>query len=157
MSSMQEESKTTFRDNMRVSVSNAEVKLAVKLQIMKNHGEIDDIGRSDIEIPVRITRPDRVWENYKVALYLDGEEVHDLEDPWDGEVDWALRKQGYTVIRERYKGQLSDKRRDEIISKVLAAIGKAKACRSINFVENKETAESTPVSSVKDVRELEKP
>lgn len=84
-------------------------------------GLISDIGLTSIEIPIRTTAPDRVWlqQQPKKALYMDGDDVHDLDNFWYQEVDDSLRHRGWIVLRERYHGSGLDGKR---LIEVLAAI-----------------------------------
>ena len=86
--------------------SNAEADLGRALQVLKLKNLIQNIGLTNVWIPIKFTKPDRVldFSPPPKALYLDGEKVHDMDDPWDQEVDASLKRLGWIVFRERYHG-----------------------------------------------------
>lgn len=107
-----------FRETMKVNVSQAESDLGVALQRLKTEGKIGDIGETGIEIPIKSTWPDRIWTKQRIILYLDGDKVHDMDDPWDAEVKETLTKRGWIVLRERYTAPMSQTRLEEILGEI---------------------------------------
>ena len=61
-------------------------------------------------------KADFLFPEKKLAVYLDGEQVHDGKETWDQQVTMKLTKKGYRVLRIQYKPPLS-KRKAEAIAK----------------------------------------
>jgi hypothetical protein len=72
------------------------------------------------------TEPDRYWplnaKHPTTALYLDGDEVHPEDDPWDAEVNSYLRSRGWNILRERYHAPISNRRLMEIVTNICGAL-----------------------------------
>lgn len=105
----------TFRDRMKVSVSDAEIRLRKKL----TEKQLTKGLKTDSMVVLRFTVPDFQWNFKKLAVYLDGEQVHKgkkLER--DEEIDFMLERLGWTVLRFRYKAPISEQKLEEITSKI---------------------------------------
>jgi very-short-patch-repair endonuclease len=109
---------------MRVSCSSAEEQVAVALHQLGLKGWF-----KNREIVLEATIPDFWFPAKKVAVYLDGEQVHSSSHALerDDRITAVLEKRGVRVLRFRYRPPLSKKCLAEIVESIMEAVGHAEA------------------------------
>ena len=109
----------SFRDRMKVQVSDAELKLDVKLQARGIRLERQK------QICLMKTTADFYAEagTKRFAIFLDGDKVHvgKVLDR-DERIDMALERQHITALRYRYTSPISDRELNRIADEVEARI-----------------------------------
>ena len=112
----------TYKSRMHPGVSKAE------LEVFKALSAAGLTGGMVTQQPIilKSTTPDFLWREKRKAVYLDGEQVHDLGDEWDEEVVFLLEKRHWDVLRIRYSAPLTASALREIVTKIVAFVGEEK-------------------------------
>jgi len=97
------------------SVSNAEIKIFSKL----SHDETIPHVITQKEFCLLSTKPDFYFPDVNLAVYIDGEQVHQKRETKDLELRRLLKKRhGCTVRSYSYKAPITKKRLGEIVSAI---------------------------------------
>ena len=103
----------SFRDKMKVAVSNAEVEILKELSRRSIYPE------SQMSICLYQCKPDFYFGSTKLCVFIDGpphQKPRRIDR--DNGVDELLRKRGFKVARFGYKGKLSKQRLHQIVDEI---------------------------------------
>lgn len=105
----------TYKDHMKVAVSNAEVDIQIEL---RRRG-LDKTVWYQKQICLHSCTPDFYFDNMKLCVFIDGfphTKKGALER--DSRIDERLRRRGFKVARFPYKGKLSQERLKQIVDEI---------------------------------------
>jgi very-short-patch-repair endonuclease len=109
----------SFRERMHPAVSNAERELFISL----SKANLTQGLTTQEVIVLRATKPDFLWKLKRLAVFLDGEQVHRGKEEKDEEIKSMLEMQGWKVLRFSYKPPLSLKQKMGIVADIREALG----------------------------------
>ena len=109
----------TFRQRMKTSVSNAELDLRIELE----QRGVQQSRLFNYQLVLQSCCPDIVFPDDRLCVFIDGH-PHRKQSRMDRDsvIDSTLKRRGWRVLRERYKGTLSKKRLGEIADSVEACL-----------------------------------
>jgi len=70
------------------------------------------------DIVLEATRPDFLFPDQKLAVYLDCEQIHLPKEELDARITGKLEEKGYRVIRIRYRPPLGRRKAIEIANRI---------------------------------------
>lgn len=111
----------SYKQNMHPKVSKAETEVFKALSAAGLTGGMV----TQKPIVLKLTVPDFCWLNKRIAVYLDGLQVHssDKQQERDEEICDLLETKGWRVLRITYEPPLNEKELQKIVATIKDFVG----------------------------------